>query len=115
MSKGVRQGCILSPHLFSLYTYTETSIRNVEHHDSENSCDEARVNGKLRYLRYADDTALFSTTKEGLTNLLATQEHRESEHLILNIQNTKMMGLVATLFYKEFSVKPISFKNVMPF
>mgnify|MGYP002042348569 CR=1 FL=1 len=66
VSKGVRQGCILSPHLFSLYT--EDIMRRVESDDRQNDYDEVNINGqKIRDLRYADDTALLSNTTEGLT------------------------------------------------
>ena len=69
VSKGVRQGCILSPHLFSLYT--EDIMRNVANDERQNSYDEVKINGqKLRDLRYADDTALLSTTDTGLKNSL---------------------------------------------
>jgi len=51
------------------------------------------INGqKLRDLRYADDTALLSTTEEGLKTLVeATKEHSESKHLMLKIKKTKIM------------------------
>ena len=54
INKGVRQGCILSPHLFSIYT--------------EQVMREADIDGmgisiggrNLTNLRYADDTALIA-------------------------------------------------------
>lgn len=91
VGKGVRQGCILSPHLFSLYT--EDIMRKVEEDDRKDLYDEVKINGqKIRDLRYADDTALMSTTAEGLKNLMkATKEHSEAKHLRLNIKKTKIM------------------------
>ena len=91
VGKGVRQGCILSPHLFSLYT--EDIMRSVTNDKRSDSYNEVIINGqKLRDLRYADDTALLSTTEEGLKTLVeATKEHSESKHLMLNIKKTKIM------------------------
>ena len=91
VGKGVRQGCILSPHLFSLYT--EDIMRNVENDERSKSYDEVKINGqKLRDLRYADDTALLSTTDTGLKILVeATKEHSEDKYLMLNIKKTKIM------------------------
>ena len=91
VSKGVRQGCILSPHLFS--NYTEDIMRKVEQDDRRNQYHEVKINGKkIRDLRYADDTALLSTTAEGLKNLVqATKEHSEEKNLMLNIKKTKIL------------------------
>ena len=46
----------------------------------------------IRDLRYADDTALLSTTSKGLENLImSVKEHSEQKGLNLNIKNTKIM------------------------
>ena len=61
VEKGVRQGCILSPYLFSLYT--EDIMRAAEESPGKEEFDEVMVNGhKIRDLRYADDTPLLSTS-----------------------------------------------------
>ena len=56
--KGVRQGCILSPHLFNIYTEIIMRLAITEEHD-------VKIGGKaISNLRYADDTALLATTKK---------------------------------------------------
>lgn len=52
--KSVRQGCILSPHLFSLYTEQIMRETDVDQYGIEVG------GGKISNLRYADDTALFA-------------------------------------------------------
>ena len=69
VTKIVRQGYILSPHLFSLYT--EGIMREVEYDPRSGEYDEPRMQGlSIRDLRYADDTALLATTTAGLENLI---------------------------------------------
>ena len=91
VTKGVRQGCILSPHLFSLYT--EGIMRDVEHDPRKDEYDEPKIQGlPIRDLRYADDTALLSTTPKGLENLIkSVKEHSEKRGLYLNVKKTKIM------------------------
>ena len=91
LSKGVRQGCILSPHLFSLYT--EGIMREVEQDSRKDLYNEPNIQGlKLRDLRYADDTALLSTTTEGLHQVIhSVKEHSENKGLFLNIKKTKIV------------------------
>ena len=69
--KGVCQGCILSPCLFTFYA--EYIIRNA-------GLDEAQAGIKIagknnNNLRYADDTALMAESKE-LTSLLMKVKRR---------------------------------------
>lgn len=91
VKKGVRQGCILSPHLFSLYT--EGIMREVEHDPRKWEYDEPKMQGlPIRDLRYADDTVLLATTPRGLENLImAVKEHSEEKDLYLNVKKTKIM------------------------
>ena len=92
VTKGVRQGCILSPHLFSLYT--EGIMREVEYDPRSGEYDKPRMHGlSIRDLRYADDTALLATTTAGLENLIkSVKEHSEQKGLFLNVKKTKIMS-----------------------
>ncbi|GFO39360.1 retrovirus-related pol polyprotein from type-1 retrotransposable element r2 [Plakobranchus ocellatus] len=63
IKRGVRQGCVLSPDLFSLYS--EIITRNLENHPG------IKVGGQnINNLRYADDTVLITENKEDLQKLL---------------------------------------------
>ena len=91
--KGVRQGCVLSPYLFSIYT--RNIMRKVDedprsqHFDGVNIGPEEVVD-----LRYADDTALLSNSTSGLDNLIATvKEKSEEGGLHLNVKKTKIMDV----------------------
>ena len=85
--KGVRQGCMLSPCLFSLYA--EYIMQNAR-------LDEAQAGIKIarRYisnLRYADDTTLLVESEEELKSLLMkVKEESEKAGLKLNITKTKI-------------------------
>jgi hypothetical protein len=59
--KGVRQGCILSPYLFNLYS--ESIMRRVGSEDEKGiKVGERTINN----LRYADDTTTLAEDKEDL-------------------------------------------------
>ena len=93
VSKGVRQGCIKSPQLFS--EYTESITRDVEEEQSNSEYDELSVGvTKITELQYADDTALLSTTPEGLNNIVqAVSKHSDAYTLSINAAKTKIMEL----------------------
>ena len=64
--KGVRQGCILSPCLFTFYA--EYIMRNAGLEEAQAGIKIARRN--INNLRYADDTTLMAESEEKLKSLL---------------------------------------------
>ena len=87
--KGVRQGCILSPCLFNLYT--EYIMRNAGLEEAQAGIKIAGRN--LNNLRYADDTTLMAESEEELKNLLMkVKEESEKVGLKLNIQKTMILA-----------------------
>ena len=88
IAKGVRQACILSPCLFSLYA--EYIIRNTGLKETQVGIKIAGRN--INNLGYADDTTLMAESEEELKSLLMkVKEESEKVGLKLNIQKTKIM------------------------
>ena len=89
IGKGGRQGCILSPYLFSLYA--DYIMRNAGLEESQAGMKIAGRN--INNLRYADDTTLMAESEEELKSLLMkVKEENEKVGLKLNIQKTKIMA-----------------------
>ena len=88
MGKGVWQGCISSPCLFTLFS--EYTICNSGPDESQAGIQIARRN--INNLRYADDTTLTAENEEKLESLLMkVKDESEKAGLKLNIQKTKIM------------------------
>lgn len=85
--KGARQGCILSPMLFNIYS--EYIMRGA----LENWNGGITVGGvKISNLRYADDTVLFASSAEELQELMGRLEKESTNlHLEINHDKTKIM------------------------
>ena len=85
IKRGVRQGCVLSPVLFNLYT--EHIFRNIE------GIPGLIVGGNIiNNLRYADDTVLLAESATDLQNLVTiVKEKSEEVGLKMNIKKTKTM------------------------
>ena len=89
IGKGVRQGCMLSPCLFNLYT--EYIMRNAGLDKPQAGINIAGRN--INNLRYADDTTLMAESEEEVKNLLRkVKQEREKVGLKLTIQKTKIMA-----------------------
>ena len=115
IKRGVRQGCILSPSLFSIYT--EMIMRDVEEDGHTSEYDSIKINGReINELRYADDTVLISKTPEGLDNILqSTKRHSEKKDLFLNPSKTKVMSTDKCTRTPSISVNNEELENVNNF
>ena len=89
IGKGVRQGCILSPCLFKLYT--EYIMQNARLDEAQAGIKTARRN--IINFRNADDTTLMAETEDELKSLLMkVKEESEKVGLKVNIQKMKIMA-----------------------
>ena len=88
IGKGVHQGCILSPCLFTLYA--EYITQNAGLDAGQAGMKIARRNNNN--LRYADDTTLKAESEELKSLLMKEKEESEKVGLKLNIQKTKIMA-----------------------
>ena len=99
IGKGVRQSCILSLCLFNLYANEKCIMRNAGLHESQAGIKIARRN--ISNLRYADDNTLMAENEEVLKSLLMkVKEDSEKTGLKLNIQKTKIMASIPSLYRK---------------
>ena len=85
IKRGVRQGCVLSPHLFNVYT--EIIFRDFDDIPGVNLSGEY-----INNLRYADDTVLIAESEEELQKLVdAVKEGSRVYGLEMNTKKTKTM------------------------
>ena len=88
IGKGVRQGCILSPCLFS--SYAVYIMQNARLDEAQAGIKIARRN--INNLRYADDTTLMAESEELKILLMKVKEENKNVDLKLKIQKTKFLA-----------------------
>ena len=90
VEQGVRQGCILSPHLFNIYS--EQIMRNA----LDGFVGSVKVGGRtISNLRYADDVVLIANSMDELQDLVnRVKESSLQFGLALNSNKTKVMKIV---------------------
>ena len=107
--KGVRQGCILSPHLFSVYT--EKIMR-----DSNTEDFGINIGGRnISNLRYADDTALCADNYQDICTLLNNiNEEGKKKNMKLNAKKTKVMH-IGRGTYEDIDIDGETLERVLEF
>src|SRR5437868_8158591 len=88
LERGVRQGCVISPLLFNLYS--EFMIN-----EAMEGVEGLKFNGiNLTHLRYADDAVLVADKRKKLQTMLdRLNETCETYGMEINIKKTKVMVL----------------------
>ena len=83
IQRGVRQGCVLSPYLFNIYT--EFIFREC------NELQGINIHGlNINNLRYADDTALITENQENLQRVVTkVREESSKAGLEMNVKKQK--------------------------
>ena len=85
IKRGVRQGCVLSPDLFNLYS--ELIMRDLR------DLEGIKVGGvNMNNIRYADDTAIVADSHDKLQALISALDQSSRERgLSINIKKTEVM------------------------
>jgi hypothetical protein len=109
--KGVRQGCILSPYLFNMYS--EYIVRKVGFEDNIG----INIGGKtINNLRYVDDATVLAEEKEDTEKLLKKlKEENKKVGLSLNLKKTKIMktGTLNEFILDRTEIKTTSYNTFL--
>ena len=99
IKRGVRQGCVLSPDLFSLYS--EMIMRQIE------EMEGLKIGGhNINNIKYADDTVLTADSEEKLQELLnKVVEESENKGLELNSKKTESMIITRKTSIPKYEIK----------
>ena len=88
IDKGVKQGDVLSPLLFNIYTDPLSSFIHLHYHSSSHCCIG---DVQLTHLMYADDLLLFATSADDLQLLLnVVQDYFSKWLMTINYKKTKI-------------------------
>ena len=114
IEKGARQGCIVSPHLFNIYSEVimRTALEGFE--------GTVKIGGRsITNLRYADDIVLVGGSIEELQNIVNRVHEASSQAgLYLNTSKTKVMKIIRVPLQNEqsnISVNGQDIENVKDF
>ena len=110
-TKGVRQGCPLSPILFNIYVNDIFKIMN----ENNGSNIFLKENEPINALMYADDLILISETKEGLQSQIDKLcEYCVKWKLNINTKKTKIMifNRGNSLIKASFYINNVAIENV---
>ena len=99
IQRGVRQGCVLSPYLFNVYT--EFIFRE------SNELKGINIHGQnINNLRYADDTALIATDENDLQKIVdQVKEESSKAGLEMNVKKTMTMVISKNPEGKQLEIK----------
>ena len=100
IGRGLRQGCILSPNLFNIYS------EDIMKEDLEGFNGGVKFGGtKITNQRYADDTTLVCNSRHELLDLLRRiKDASEKKGLLLNTKKTKIMVVDRNRTKEDFTI-----------